>query len=131
MRGLLADLPRKNCWTIGEHAGDPSPDGMQHLLSQAVWDADAVRDDVRDYVIDHLADAEVVLVIDEVGDLKKGTATVGVQHQYTGTAGKIDNAQVAVYLSTLLLPGTRSSTVSCICRGDGSLTLTAALLPGA
>jgi SRSO17 transposase len=57
-----------------------------------------VRDDVRDYVIDHLADAEVVLVIDEVGDLKKGTATVGVQHQYTGTAGKIDNAQVAVYL---------------------------------
>jgi SRSO17 transposase len=98
VRGLLADLPRKNCWTISEHAGDPSPDGMQHLLSQAVWDADAVRDDVRDYVIDHLADPEAVLVIDETGDLKKGTATVGVQRQYTGTAGKIDNAQVAVYL---------------------------------
>ena len=71
---------------------------MQHLLSQAVWDADAMRDDVRDYVIDHLADPEAVLVIDETGDLKKGTATVGVQRQYTGTAGKIDNAQVAVYL---------------------------------
>jgi SRSO17 transposase len=98
VRGLLADLPRKNCWTISEHAGDPSPDGMQHLLSQAVWDADAVRDDVRDYVIDRLADAEAVLVIDETGDLKKGRATVGVQRQYTGTAGKIDNAQVAVYL---------------------------------
>jgi SRSO17 transposase len=98
VRGLLADLPRKNCWTISEHAGDPSPDGMQHLLSQAVWDADAVRDEVRDYVIDHLADPEAVLVIDETGDLKKGTATVGVQRQYTGTAGKIDNAQVAVYL---------------------------------
>jgi SRSO17 transposase len=98
VRGLLADLPRKNCWTISEHAGDPSPDGMQHLLSQAVWDADAVRDDVRDYVVDHLTDPEAVLVVDETGDLKKGTATVGVQRQYTGTAGKIDNAQVAVYL---------------------------------
>ena len=98
VRGLLADLPRKNCWTIAEHAGDPSPDGMQHLLSQAVWDADAVRDDVRDYVIDHLGDPEAVLVIDESGDCKKGTQTVGVQRQYTGTSGKIDNAQVAVYL---------------------------------
>jgi SRSO17 transposase len=87
VRGLLADLPRKNCWTISEHAGDPSPDGMQHLLSQAVWDADAVRDDVRDYVIDHLADAEAVLVIDETGDLKKGTATVGVQRQYCEDGG--------------------------------------------
>jgi SRSO17 transposase len=125
VRGLLADLPRKNCWTISEHAGDPNPDGMQHLLSQAVWDADAVRDDVRDYVIDHLADAQAVLVIDETGDLKKGTATVGVQRQYTGTAGKVDNAQVAVYL-----PGTRSSTVSCTCPRDGSPTLTAAPPPG-
>jgi SRSO17 transposase len=98
VRGLLADLPRKNCWTIAEQAGDPSPDGMQHLLSQAVWDADAVRDDVGDYVIDHLGDPEAVLVIDESGDGKKGTQTVGVQRQYTGTSGKIDNAQVAVYL---------------------------------
>jgi SRSO17 transposase len=98
VQGLLADLPRKNCWTIAEHAGDPSPDGMQHLLSQAIWDADAVRDDVRDYVIDHLGDPEAVLVIDESGDCKKGTQTVGVQRQYTGTSGKIDNAQVAVYL---------------------------------
>jgi SRSO17 transposase len=72
---------------------------MQHLLSGAVWDADKVRDDVRGYVIDHLGDAHGVLVIDETGDCKKGTATVGVQRQYTGTAGKIDNAQVAVYLT--------------------------------
>jgi SRSO17 transposase len=97
--GLLAELPRKNCWTIAEHAGDPSPEGMQHLLSGSVWDADKVRDDVRGYVIDHLGDAHGVLVIDETGDCKKGTATVGVQRQYTGTAGKIDNAQVAVYLT--------------------------------
>ena len=86
VRGLLADLPRKNCWTIAEHAGDGTPDGMQHLLARAVWDENAVRDDVRAYLVD------------ETGDLKHGTATVGVQRQYTGTAGKVENAQVAVYL---------------------------------
>jgi SRSO17 transposase len=96
--GLLADLPRKNCWTIAEHAGNPSPDGMQHLLSRAVWDHDGVRDDLRAYLVEHLGDPEAVLVIDETGDLKKGTQTVGVQRQYTGTAGRIENAQVAVYL---------------------------------
>lgn len=98
VRGLLADLPRKNCWTLAEHAGDPSPDGMQHLLARAVWDHDKVRDDIRDYVVEHLADPGAVLVIDETGDLKKGTTTVGVKRQYTGTAGRVENAQVAVYL---------------------------------
>src|SRR5215218_8368752 len=96
--GLLADLPRKNCWTIAEHTGDLTPDGMQHLLGRAVWDHDGVRDDVRGYLVEHLGDPEAVLVIDETGDLKKGTATVGVQRQYTGTAGRVENAQVAVYL---------------------------------
>ena len=96
--GLLADLPRKNCWTIAEHAGDASPDGMQHLLGRAVWDHDGVRDDLRDYVVEHLGDPEAVLVIDETGDLKKGLQSVGVQRQYTGTAGRIENALVAVYL---------------------------------
>jgi SRSO17 transposase len=98
VRGLLADLPRKNCWTIAEHAGDPNPDGMQHLLARAVWDEDRVRDDIRDYVVEHLGDPEATLVVDETGDLKKGTHTVGVQRQYTGTAGRVENAQVAVYL---------------------------------
>jgi SRSO17 transposase len=96
--GLLADLPRKNCWTIAEHAGDASPDGMQHLLGRAVWDHDGVRDDVRAYVTEALGDPGAVLVVDETGDLKKGSHTVGVQRQYTGTAGRIENAQVAVYL---------------------------------
>jgi SRSO17 transposase len=96
--GLLSDLPRENCWTIAEYAGDPSPDGMQHLLARAVWDHDAVRDDVRALVVEHLGDPEAVLVVDETGDLKKGTATVGVQRQYTGTAGRVENAQFAVYL---------------------------------
>jgi SRSO17 transposase len=98
VRGLLADLPRKNCWTLAEHAGDPTPDGMQHLLARAVWDHGQVRDDIRGYVVDHLGDPEATLVIDETGDLKKGTHTVGVQRQYTGTAGRVENAQVAVYL---------------------------------
>jgi SRSO17 transposase len=97
--GLLADLPRKNCWTIAEHAGDATPDGMQHLLARAVWDHDGVRDDLRAYVVEHLGDPQAVLVIDETGDLKKGARTVGVQRQYTGTAGRIENAQVAVYLA--------------------------------
>ena len=97
--GLLAGLPRKNCWTIAEHAGDRDPGGMQHFLARASWDADAVRDDLRGYVAAHLGDPQAVLVVDETGDLKKGSATAGVQRQYTGTAGRIENAQVAVYLS--------------------------------
>jgi SRSO17 transposase len=98
VRGLLADLPRKNCWTIAEHAGDPTPDGMQHLLARAAWDEDKMRDDVRDWLVEHLRDLEATLVIDETEDLKKGTHTVGVKRQYTGTAGRVENAQVAVYL---------------------------------
>jgi SRSO17 transposase len=97
--GLLADLPRKNCWTIAEHAGDATPDGMQHLLARARWDADGVRDDLREYVAGRLADPGAVLVVDETGDLKKGAATAGVQRQYTGTAGRVENSQVAVYLA--------------------------------
>jgi SRSO17 transposase len=96
--GLLSALPRKNCWTIAEQAGDATPDGMQHLLARARWDADGVRDDLRAFVVEHLGDPCAVLVADETGDLKKGTATAGVQRQYTGTAGRIENAQVAVYL---------------------------------
>ena len=97
--GLLAGLPKVNCWTIAEHRGETTPDGMQHLLSRAKWDADGVRDDLRGYVVEHLGDPGAVLVVDETGDLKKGVAPVGVQRQYTGTAGRIENAQVAVYLA--------------------------------
>ena len=96
--GLLAQLPRPNCWTIAEHAGDVSPDGMQHLLARAKWDADGVRDDVRAFTVEHLGNPDAVLVVDETGDLKKETGAAGVQRQYTGTAGRIENAQVAVYL---------------------------------
>lgn len=97
--GLLSDLPRKNCWTLAEQAGDDTPYGLQHLLSRAKWDADAVRDDLRSFVVEQLQDEDAVLVVDETGDLKKGTHTVGVQRQYTGTAGRVENSQVAVYLA--------------------------------
>jgi SRSO17 transposase len=99
MLGLLSELDRKNCWTIAEQRGDASPDGLQHLLARAKWDADAVRDDLRGYVVDHFADPGAVLVVDETGDVKKGVQSVGVQRQYTGTAGRIENAQVAVFLT--------------------------------
>jgi SRSO17 transposase len=79
---------------------------MQHLLGRARWDADGVRDDLRDYVTEHLGDLDAVLVVDETGDLKKGTAPAGVQRQYTGTAGRTENAQVAVYTPMRLQPGT-------------------------
>jgi SRSO17 transposase len=99
VRGLLAGLPRVNCWSIAEHAGEGCPRGMQRLLSSAVWDEAGVRDDLRGYVLEHFADPGAVLVVDETGDLKKGVMTVGTQRQYTGTAGRTENAQVAVYLA--------------------------------
>lgn len=97
--GLLADLDVKTSWQLAEHAGHARPDAMQRLLYRAVWDADAVRDDVRALVVQSLSDPDAVLVPDETGDLKKGTDTVGVQRQYTGTAGRIENAQVAVFMT--------------------------------
>lgn len=97
--GLLAGLPRMNCWTISEHAGDATPDKMQRLLSRAKWDANEIRDDVRALAVQHLGDTEAMLVIDETGDLKKGDQSVGTQRQYTGTAGRIENAQVGVFLT--------------------------------
>jgi SRSO17 transposase len=97
--GLLAGLPRVNCWSIAEHAGDAGPRGMQRLLSEAVWDEAGVRDDLRGYVLEHFADPGAVLVVDETGFLKKGTTSVGVQRQYSGTAGKVENCQLGVFLA--------------------------------
>lgn len=96
--GVLADVDTRSCWQLAEQAGDASPHRMQRLLGEMVWDADALRDDLRGYVVDVLGDQEAVLVIDDTGDLKKGVHSVGVQRQYTGTAGRIENAQVAVFL---------------------------------
>ena len=99
VRGLLAPLAVKNGWTLAEAAGDKSPDGMQRLLNRAGWDADGVRDDVRGYVARHLGDAGGVLVVDETGFVKKGTRSAGVQRQYSGTAGRVENCQLGVFLA--------------------------------
>ena len=98
VRGLLAPVERKNSWTLAERAGEASPDGMQRLLMSAYWDADLVRDDLRDYVVEHLGDPEGVLVVDETGFLKKGTKSAGVARMYSGTAGRIENCQIGVFL---------------------------------
>jgi SRSO17 transposase len=98
LRGLLSTAERKNGWQLAEHLGDATPDGVQHLLARADWDADAVRDDLLGYVAEHLGDADGVLVVDETGFLKKGTKSCGVARQYSGTAGRIENCQVGVFL---------------------------------
>jgi SRSO17 transposase len=97
--GLVAGLERKNGWTLAERAGEVSPDGMQRLLRRADWDVDGVRDDVRDYVIEHLADAAGVLIVDDTGFVKKGTRSAGVQRQYSGTAGRTENCQIGTFLA--------------------------------
>lgn len=99
MLGLVSDLGRKNCWTLAERSGHASPDRLQHLLSRAKWDTSGVIADLQGYVVDHLGDPDAVLVVDETGDVKKGSSTVGVQRQYSGTAGRVENSQVAVYLA--------------------------------
>ena len=98
VRGLLSGTERKNGWQLAEHLGDPTPDGVQHLLARAEWDADAVRDDLLGYVTEHLGHPGGVLVVDETGFLKKGAMSVGVARQYSGTAGRIENSQVGVFL---------------------------------
>ena len=98
VRGLLAPLERKNGWQLAEAAGDASPDGVQDFLARMRWDADAVRDDLRGYVVEHLGDRHAVLVVDETGFVKKGTKSAGVQRQYSGTAGRIENCQIGVFL---------------------------------
>ena len=99
LRGLLAPVERKNGWQLAEAAGDATPDGMQDFLSRMRWDADEVRDDLRAYVVEHLGDPGAILVLDETGFVKKGAHSVGVQRQYSGTAGRIENCQVGVFLA--------------------------------
>ena len=98
--GLLGQVERKNGWQMAEAIGERDPQGVQRLLNSAKWDADEVRDDLRNYVVEHLGDeATGVLIVDETGFLKKGTKSVGVAHQYTGTAGDTVNCQVGVFLA--------------------------------
>ena len=98
--GLLGRVERKNGWQMAEAIGERDPQGVQRLLNSARWDADLVRDDLREYVVEHLGDEETgILIVDETGFLKKGQKSVGVARQYTGTAGDTVNCQVGVFLA--------------------------------
>lgn len=99
LQGLLSPVERKNSWQLAEASGYTTPYGVQHLLGRAVWDVDGVRDELRTYVIEHLGEPDGILVLDETGFLKKGTKSVGVKRQYSGTAGRIENCQIGVFLA--------------------------------
>jgi SRSO17 transposase len=99
LAALLGRVERKNGWQLAEHLGESGPQGVQRLLNAAEWDVDAVRDDLREYVVEHLGDPDGVLIVDETGFVKKGTKSVGVQRQYSGTAGRRENCQIGVFLN--------------------------------
>jgi SRSO17 transposase len=99
VKGLLSEVQRKNGWQVAEQQGEGTPDGMQQLLSTAVWNVEGVRELVQDWVIETYGGAEAVLVVDETGFVKKGTHSAGVKRQYSGTAGRIENCQVGVFLA--------------------------------
>jgi SRSO17 transposase len=99
LRGLLSPGERKNGWQIAEINGETTPYGVQHLLGRAQWDADALRDDWRPYVVEHLGASQAVLVVDETGFLKKGQHSAGVARQYSGPAGRVENCQIGVFLT--------------------------------
>jgi SRSO17 transposase len=99
LRGLLSPAERKNSWQLAEVSGDATPYGLQHLLRRALWNPEAVCDELRTYLIEHLGDTNAVLVIDETGFLKKGRHSAGVARQYSGTAGRIDNCQIGVFVA--------------------------------
>lgn len=105
VQGLVSSAERKNSWQLAEMMADATPYGFQHLLGRAVWDVDALRDGLRTYVHDHLGNPEAVLVIDETGFLKKGSQSAGVARQYSGTAGRIENSQIGVFLAYMTPAG--------------------------
>ena len=97
--GLLSGVERKTAWLMAEQAGAERPYRMQSLLGRSAWDSEALRDEVRAYVVEALGDRDGVLIVDETGFLKKGEHSVGVARQYSGTAGRIENCQIGVFLS--------------------------------
>src|SRR5215471_11808480 len=105
LQAILSDIARKNSWQVAEHAREARPDGMQRLLSQAVWDTDGVRDDLRSYALEQLGQESAILVIDETSFPKRGKKSAGVGMQYCGTTGQVENCQVGVFLSYVTARG--------------------------
>ncbi len=105
LQGILSSIERKNGWQLAEHAGEARPDGMQRLLSSAIWDVDGVRDDLRSYALEQLGCESAILVIDESGFPKRGDQSAGVGWQYCGTTGQVQNCQMGVFLSYVTAKG--------------------------
>ena len=106
LQALLSPVERKNSWQLAECSGEATPDGMQRLLSTALWDADQIRDELCRYVLDYPGDGQTVLVVDETDFLKQGDKSAGVKRQYSGTAGRVENCQVGVFLAYATSQGT-------------------------
>jgi SRSO17 transposase len=105
LHGILSHTSRKNGWQLAEHAREAHPDGMQRLLSSAVWDTDGVRDDLRTYTLEHLGNKSAIVVIDETSFPKQGKKSAGVGAQYCGTTGQVENCQVGVFLAYVTAKG--------------------------
>jgi len=105
LHGILSTTSRKNGWQLAEHAREARPDGMQRLLSSAVWDTDGVRDDLRTYTLEHLGTKSAIVVIDETSFPKQGKKSAGVGVQYCGTTGQVENCQVGVFLAYVTAKG--------------------------
>ena len=99
LQGLLSPAERKNGWQLAEMLGEATPYGIQQFLYRGVWDADELRDDLRQYVVEQVGDTDAVLIVDETGFIKKGTHSAGVQRQYSGTAGRICQRQLEAPIS--------------------------------
>lgn len=119
LRGLLGTAERKNGWQLAEGAGYGEPRAIQRVMDRSVWDADAARDELRAYVVDALDEPDAVLVVDETGFLKQGTKSVGVKRQYSGTAGRIENCQIGVFLGYTSTKGRRRLTAPSTCPRSG------------
>src|SRR6266478_8716117 len=105
LQGILSEISRKNGWQLAEHAREANPYGMQRLLSSAVWEADLVRDDLREYVLEQLGQESAILVIDESSFPKRGKKSAGVKVQYCGTTGQVENCQVGVFVAYVTAKG--------------------------
>ncbi len=99
LRGLTSRIERKNGWQLAEELGEQTPTNLQHFIARSRWSADEVRDDLQQYIIEHLGQKDGILIVDETGFLKKGNKSVGVKRQYSGTAGRIENSQIGVFLA--------------------------------
>ena len=130
MRGLLADVPRKNSWQLAEHVGHGSAYRLEWLLGGAKWDAEVLRDRVREYVVATLGAEDGVLIADDTQVIKKGVKSVGVARQHCGATGQTENCQVMPMLPTPRRVGTRSSIGRCTCPGGGPMTRSGARPPG-